>query len=353
MKTNAVAADNAVLAPQCGAPRPPHLEIIAVASAIWKARAVYAMAQLSLADLITAGRRSANELAAATRMHGGALLRLLRALASCGLLTETEPRRFALTPLGAALKADAPGAARAAVLTLAGDWQWKAWDNFLYSLATGEPGLGRAFGRNLFDYLAANPRDGADFNAAMVGMHGGDGPALAAAYDFTPLRTVADLGGGTGTLLSAVLEANQHLRGALIDLPATVPDARRFIEGRGLSQRCEVTAGDFFKMVPTGYDAHVLAHVLHDWADEQSVLILRNCRQALPSHGRLLIVDAVLPPGDAPHPGKLMDLLMLTVTGGVERTAEEFATLLLTGGFEMRRIIPISSGQSVVEATPV
>jgi SAM-dependent methyltransferase len=351
MKTNAI-ADNTTLVPQCDAQQPPHLEITAMVSAIWKARAIYAMAQLSLADLIAAGRRSAGELAAATKMHGGALSRLLRALASCGLLTESEPRHFALTSLGAALKTDAPGAARATVLTLAGDWQWKAWDNFLHSLATGEPGLRRAFGESLFDYLAANPQDGADFNAAMVGLHGGDGPALAAGYDFAPLRTVADLGGGTGTLLTAVLQVNPHLRGALIDLPATVPDARRLVEARGLSQRCEVIAGDFFKTVPPGYDAYVLAHVLHDWADEQALPILRNCRRAIPPHGRLLIVDAVLPSGDAAHPGKLMDLLMLTVTGGVERTAEEFATLLQASDFEMGRVIPISADQSVVEATP-
>jgi SAM-dependent methyltransferase len=350
MKTNAIAAPDAVLAPQCDAQRPPHLEIVAMASAIWKARAVYAMARLNLADLIAAGRHSADDLAAATSMHAGALARLLRALASCGLLTEAEPRRFALTPLGAALRADAPGAARATVLTLAGDWQWKAWDNFLYSVATGEPGLRRAFGLCLFDYLAANPQDGTEFNAAMVGLHGDDGAALAAAYDFAPLKTVADLGGGTGSLITAVLQAYPHLRGALIDLPAIVPDARRLIDGRELSQRCKVIAGDFFKMVPRGYDAYILAHVLHDWADEQALPILRNCRQALPPHGRLLIVDAVLPPGEAPHPGKLMDLLMLTVTGGVERTAEEFATLLQ---FEMRRVIPIGAGQSVVEATPV
>jgi ubiquinone/menaquinone biosynthesis C-methylase UbiE len=349
MKTNATSADDAVPAPH----RPPHLEIAAMASAIWKARAVYAMAQLSLADLIADGRHSAEELAATTRMHVGALSRLLRALAGCGLLTEAEPRRFALTPLGAALKAGAPGAARATVLTLAGDWQWKAWDNFLHSVATGEPGLQRAFGLSLFEYLAANLQDGADFNGAMVGLHGTDGPALATAYDFAPLRTLADLGGGTGTLLAAVLQAHPHLRGTLVDLPETVPVARRIIESRGLSQRCKVVAGDFFKMVPPGYDAYILAHVLHDWADERALPILRNCRRALPPHGRLLIVDAVLPQGDAPHPGKLMDLLMLTVTGGVERTAEEFAMLLQAGGFEMRRIIPICGGQSVVEATPV
>ena len=352
MRTSAIAAETAPPEPHSGAERPPHLEIAAMASAIWKARAVYAMAQLNLADFIGDGQRSPEELAAATGTHAGALSRLLRALASCELLTEVEPRRFALTALGAALKTGAPGAARATVLTLAGDWQWKAWENFLYSVTTGEPGLRRAFGQSLFDYLAANPQDGAHFNAAMVGVHGDDGPALAAAYDFAPLKTLADLGGGTGTLLAAVLQANPHLHGALIELPSTVAEARHLIQARGLLHRCEVIEGDFFRAVPSGYDAYVLAHVLHDWTDVKALAILRNCRRAIPPHGRLLIVESVLPPGDAPHAGKLMDLLMLAVTGGVERTAAEFSALLRTGGFEMIRVVPICVSQSVVEAVP-
>jgi SAM-dependent methyltransferase len=353
VRATAIAADTAVPAPDGGAERAPHLEIIAMASAIWRARAIYAMAQLSLADLIADGRRSAEELAAATGTHAGALYRLLRALASCELLTEIESGRFAVTRLGAALRADAPGVARATVLTLAGDWQWKAWEHFLYSVTTGLPGLRQAVGRSLFDYLATNPRDGVHFNAAMVGLHGDDGPAFAASYDFASVKTLADLGGGTGTLLAAVLEVNPHLHGAVVELPATVPEARHLIKTRGLSHRCEVIAGDFFKTVPPGYDAYVLAHVLHDWTDDQALPILRNCRRASPPHGRLLIVESVLPPGNAPHPGKLMDLLMLTVTGGAERTAEEFSTLLHAGGFEMRRVVPISANQSVVEAIPL
>lgn len=331
---------------------PPDREIVAMASAIWKARAVYAMAQLRLADLIGSGRRSVEELAAATGTHAAALARLLRALASCGLLTEATPRYFALTALGAALRVDAPGGARAVVLTLAGDWQWKAWQNFLHSLTTGECGLQHAFDQSLFDYLAANAQDSEHFNAAMVGLHGEDGPALAAAYDFTALKTLADLGGGTGTILCDVLRANPHLHGALIELPATVPEAQRRIRSRGLSDRCDVITGDFFAEVPAGFDAYILAHVLHDWTDAQALPILHNCRRALPAHGRLLIVESVLPPGDTPHPGKLMDLLMLTVTGGVERTAAEFSKLLRAGGLALTRITPISESQNVVEAIP-
>jgi ubiquinone/menaquinone biosynthesis C-methylase UbiE len=250
------------------------------------------------------------------------------------------------------LRTGAPGAARATVLTLAGDWQWKAWDNFLYSLRTGQPALLEVYGQGLFEYLAANPDDGARFNEAMVGMHGADGAAVAAAYDFSAARTLVDLGGGTGALLTAVLQSNPHLRGTLLELPETVPQARRQLEAGGLSERCDVRAGDFFKQVPPDHDLYILAHVLHDWTDEQAAAILRNCRRAIPRHGRLLIIESVLPPGDTPHPGKMMDLLMLTITGGVERTAEEFAGVLAAAGFRLARVIPTSTRQSIVEAMP-
>src|SRR5438552_2996263 len=236
------------------ADQPPHLALIEMAAAIWKARAVYAAARLELADLIGDGRRTVEELAHATGTHVPSLRRLLRALASCGVLTEVEPARFALTPLGAALRTGAPGAARATVLTLGGDWQWQAWGRFLHSLQTGQPAMGEAFGCGVFDYLTANPQDGAHFNEAMVGMHGADGPAVVKAYDFSSLRAVVDLGGGTGMLLTTILQANPHLRGMVVELPETVPQARQLIECRGLSNRCDAVAGDFFKHVPPGHD---------------------------------------------------------------------------------------------------
>lgn len=344
---------DASLPPSSGAAEPDrHLQLIEIATAIWKARALYAAAELRLPDLIADGERNADELARATGTHARALLRLLRALASCGIVTEVASSRFRLTKLGSALRIGAPGGARSTVLTLAGDWQWKTWDNFLYSIQTGQPAILKSLGKGLFDYLAANPEDGARFNEAMVGMHGGDGTAVAKVYEFSPFNTIVDLGGGTGTLLATILQSNPHLSGTLFELAETVPEARHLIEARGLSTRCRVTAGNFFKEVPADQDAYILAHVLHDWTDEQALTILRNCRRATPRHGRLLIIEAVLPPGDAPHPGKLMDLLMLTVTGGVERTACEFAALLTASEFKMTRIIPISDQQNLVEAVP-
>jgi SAM-dependent methyltransferase len=327
-------------------------ELIAIAAGIWKARALYAAAKLRFADLIGDGAASAEDLARATGMHAPSLRRLMRMLASLGILAETESAHYRLTGVGAALKEGAPGSARAAILTLAGDWQWKAWDNMLHSLRTGETAMRESFGLNLFDYLAAHPQAGADFDEAMLAIHGGDGADVTAAYDFSGLRTVVDVGGGTGALLSAILAANPHLHGVLYERPQTVPRARALIRNCGLAARCEVRAGDFFLNVPEGHDAYLLSHILHDWSDEQALPILRNCRRAIGPEGRLLILEAVLPEDDTPHPGKMMDLLMLTVTGGLERTGSEYAQLLARAGFRVGGIIALASDQSIVEALP-
>jgi predicted O-methyltransferase YrrM len=344
-------ADPAPAAPGA-APAAPHAQLIEMGIAIWKARAVYAAAALGLADLLAAGPRSAEALAIETETHAPSLYRLLRALAACGLFREVETRQFAITPLGAALQSGAPGAARSTILTLAGDWQWKAWEHFLGSLRTGESGLKSSSGKSLFDFLAACPEDGARFDDAMVGMHGALGPALLAAYNFSKFASVVDVGGGTGRLLETLLGSNAKQKGILFEQPATAALARQHLETAGLMQRYEVIEGDFFEGVPAGHQAYILSHVLHDWDDEQCISILRNCRRAIAPGGLLLIVEAVLPVGDAPHHGKMMDLLMLTVTGGKERTALEFGDLLGAANFALARVIPTSTHQSIVEAMP-
>jgi len=329
---------------------PPPAELIGMATAIWKARALYAAAHLGLADLLAGGPLDVIALAAHTGTHAPSLHRLLRALASFGVLTETETRRFALTRLGAALRRDAPGAARSTVLTLAGDWQWRAWSHFLTSLTTGRTGLATATGHELFPYLADHPQDSACFDEAMVGLYGGLWPAVVAAWDFSPLKSVADIGGGVGLLLAEILSAHPHMRGLLLEQAETVVKARTVMEQRGLTGRCEIVAGDFFATVPPGHDAYMLAHVLHDWDDAQCLSILRQCRKAMHGDARLLIVETVLPDGDAPHPGKLLDLVMLTVTGGRERTEQEFADLLAASGLRLARVVPTAAGQCIVEA---
>ena len=170
--------------------------------------------------------------------------------------------------------------------------------------------------------------------------------------DFSRPRSIIDLGGGTGHLLTAILQSNTRLRGALFELPKTAAEASRLFDASELAARCTVISGDFFQSVPPGYDVYLLAHVLHDWSDEQALPILRNCRHAIAPDGKLLVVEAVLPEGDAPHHAKLMDLLMLTVTGGVERTADDFAELLAAADFKLTRVIATSTHQSVIEAVP-
>ena len=343
---------NAEAARVASANMPPHVQIIQMGVAIWQARAVYAAAELGIADLLANGARSTEELARATDMHTLSLYRLLRALASCGILTEAVPGHFDTTPLGDALRDGAPGAARATILTIAGAWQWKAWDNFLHALRTGQSGVHAAFGKSLFDFLAGEPLHSARFNEAMVGMHGAVASAVIAAYDFSRFRSIVDVGGGKGALLAAILKAHSNLRGVLLDLPETEKDARHYLAGEGLATRCDFRAGDFFNAVPAGHDAYVLAHVLHDWTDDQALAILDKCREAIPARGRLLIIEAVLPDGDVPHHGKLMDLLMLTVTGGVERNAGQFAGILKRTGFKLVRIWPTTTHQSVIEGVP-
>jgi hypothetical protein len=331
---------------------PPHVQIIQMTMAIWGARAIYAAASLGIADLLAHGPGSVDELAQLTGTQARSLYRLLRALASCGVFTEVEPQRFALTPLGAALRTDAPGSARAAVMTIGGDWQWKAWGHLLDSVRTGKPGMAKAHGVGLFGYLAAHPADSAQFNDAMVGMYAAVAPAVTAAYDFSRFRTVVDVGGGTGLLLSTILRATEGLAGILFELPEPATQARRAIGELGLSARCQVVEGDFFKTMPAGHDGYILSHVLHDWTDEEALLILRNCRRAVAKEGKLLIIEAIVPPGDAPHHSKLIDLLMLTVTGGVERSADEFAALLAAANFRLSRVLPTATHQSIVEAIP-
>jgi hypothetical protein len=321
-------------------------------TAYWASRAVYAAAKLSLPDLLADEPQSAAELAAATHTHAPTLARLLRALAGLGLLSEDVNHAFALTPLGSALKKDAPGSARATILALAGDYWWRGWEQFVYCLQTGETGSAKADGKTVFQYLAQHPEEATYFNEAMIGFHGSEPPAVAAAYDFSAFKTVTDVGGGTGNLLVEILKHHPGPRGILFDQPDVAPEATEFIQTQGLAERVAVTGGDFFKSVPAGSDAYILSHVIHDWTEAQCITILGNCRAAVNPGGRLLIVEMVLPPGDAPHPGKLLDLAMLVMPGGQERTELEYGALLSKAGFRLTRVVPTASPVAVVEAVP-
>jgi hypothetical protein len=332
------------------APLPHHVQLIQMGTAYWASRVLYAAAKLGLADHLAGGPKNAAELATVTRTHQPSLNRLMRALGNLGVLSEDIDHRFTLTSLGSALKRGAPGSARATILALAGDYWWRGWEHFLYCLETGKTGSEKADGKTVFDYLAQHPQEALDFNEAMIGFHGNEPPAIAAAYDFSKFQTVIDVGGGTGNLLIEILKRHIGPRGVLFDQPDVVREATALIQTHGLASRVTVEGGDFFKSVPAGGDAYVLSHVIHDWNEDQCLTILGNCRRAMKPGARLLIVEMVLPAGDTPHPGKMLDLAMLVMPGGQERTEEEYGTLLGKGGFRITRVVPTKSAVGVVDA---
>jgi hypothetical protein len=332
---------------------PAHARLVQMGIGYWVSRIVYAAAKLRLADHLAAGSQSATELAAVTQTHAPSLYRLMRALAGIGVLSEDDQHRFSLTSLGEALKTGAPGSARSTILALGGQCWWRGWEQFDYSLVTGSTGMQKAFGMNLFEYLASHPEDASHFNEAMIGFHGDEPPAVAAAGNFSRFGTVVDVGGGTGTLLAAILLRHPNVRGILAELPHVVDEARLLFEGQGLLDRVNIEPIDFFKSVPAGGDAYLLSHVIHDWTESQCLSILNNCRHAMHANARLLIVETVIPAGNTPHPGKLLDIAMLVMPGGQERSAEEYGRLLTEAGFRLERVVPTDSSASIIEAIPV
>jgi O-methyltransferase domain/Dimerisation domain len=331
---------------------PPHVQLIQMGTGYWVSAIVYAAAKLGVADLLAAGPKSAAELAGPAGVHAPSLHRLMRTLASLGILTEGEAQRFALTPLGEALKTGAPGSARGTLIAFGNPPFWRAFEEIAYSVETGKTGFEKAMGLPVFDYLARHPEEASYFSEAMVGFHGGEPPAVAAAYDFSPFKTVVDVGGATGNLLAAILSRHAGPRGVLFDRPHVVRDAPALLKARGVSERVTVEAGDFFTTVPAGGDAYLFSHIIHDWNEDQCLTILGHCRKAIKPDGKLLIVEMVLPAGDTPHPGKVLDIVMLVVPGGQERTEAEHASLLGKAGFRLTRVVPTASAVSVVEAVP-
>ncbi len=331
---------------------PPHAQLIQMGAASWVSAIVYAAAKLGIADHLGAGPRSAVELADTTRTHAPSLHRLMRTLAGLGILTERDAQRFALTPLGEALKSGAPGSARATLISFCGPVFWHSWEEILYSLETGNTGFEKACGMPLFEYLAQHPEEASYFSEAMVGFHGAEPPAVAKAYDFSGVGTVVDVGGATGNMLAAILSQHAAPRGMLFDRPHVVRDAPALLEASGVAERVTIEAGDFFERVPAGGDTYLLSHIIHDWNQDQCLTILGHCRNVIKPDGRLLIVETVLPTGDTPHQGKVQDMVMLVLPGGQERTEAEYASLLSKAGFRLSGVVPTESVVSVVEALP-
>lgn len=329
---------------------PPHAQLIQMATAYWVSRILYVATKLDLADRLASGPKTAEELSGPTATHAPSLYRFMRTLAGLDILAEDGGRRFGLTELGRALQTGAPGSARASILTLCGDGISQAWDRLLYSLQTGHSSAEQVLGMPIFDWLAQHPEEASLFSETMVGFHGAEPAAVAEAYDFSGLATIVDVGGASGHLLTTIVGAYTGARGILFDLPHVVCDAPQVIQSRGLTDRVTIEPGSFFETVPSGGDAYLLSHIIHDWSEAQCLTILGHCRRAMNPGGRVLLIEMVLPPGNAPHPGKVLDMMMLVGPGGQERTEDEYATLLEKAGLRMTRIVPTASAVSVVEA---
>jgi hypothetical protein len=320
-------------------------------SGYWYTQAIYVAAKLNIADHLASGPRTADELAASTGANSRALYRLLRALASVGIFVEGDQHHFALTPMAECLRSDRPGSARSLAI-MRGEWQYEAWGQLLHSIRTGQSPFEKIHGTPVFDYLSQHPDKGRLFDDAMSGVHGRETTAMLDAYDFTGIGTLADIGGGNGEVLSSILRTHPAMRGILFDLPTVAERTNTNIAAAGLADRCTVVAGSFFESVPPGAHAYLLRHIIHDWDDDRSVTILRNCRKAMSSAGKLLVVEGVIPPGNQPSISKFFDLAMMVLPGGMERTADEYRRLFETSGFRLRRIVPTRTWISVIEGEP-
>jgi hypothetical protein len=315
-------------------------------------QALYVAATLGIADLLAHGPRDAEDLAENTQAHAPTLYRLLRLLASLGVFAEDDAGRFDLTPLAECLRSDVPGSQKAWAIMVCGPSFWSSWGDLLTSVRTGETAFGRVHGMDRWDYLARHLEEGVVFDAAMTANTALESAVVAGGYDFSGIGVLADVGGGAGGLLAAILAAHPDMRGILFDQPNVVAAAPQLVARAGVTNRCDFVGGDFFQSVPEGADAYLLKSVIHDWEDEQAIAILLTCRSAMTDGAKLLLVEHIIHPGNAPDPAKFIDLLMLVMNGGRERTAADFARLLAAAHFRLSKVTPTPGSLSIIEAVP-
>ena len=314
--------------------------------------AILVAANLGLADLLKNGPLSIADLAEATGTHPRSLYRMLRALASRGIFSEEAHGRFSLTALADPLRSDAPDSIRTGALFAGSEAELQTWAHLSYSVRTGKPAFEHLFGKGWFDYLDEQPEMAQIFNDLMTGGSTSDATAIIEAHDFSVYRKIVDIGGGHGALLAHILDQNSQASGVLFDAPSVIAGANGAIDTQVNQGRAEKVAGNFFEAVPNGGDAYVLKYIIHDWDDEQAIIILKNCRQAMAENGRVLLVEMVIPAGNAPSPGKFLDLEMLLYFYSRERTEAEYCDLLQQAGLELITITPTVSPFSIIEAAP-
>jgi hypothetical protein len=313
---------------------------------------IYAAAKLGIADLLADGPKPVGELAARAGANEEALYRVLRTLSSVGVFREESSRHFANTATSATLRTGTPGSLRDAVIWLTNPMHFRVFAEFLHAVKTGGTALQKALGAEGFAYLATHPEENAEFNAAMTNLSSLFGQAIVEGYDYGSLGTLADIGGGHGALLTAILQKHPGLRGILFDSPQIVEGARARVEQLGLQSRCEIVGGDFFKEVPPA-ESYVMKSIIHDWDDARAIEILKNCAKAMTGDGKVLLIELALSPANEPDTGKWVDMEMLAMAGGRERTEAEYAALLEQASLKLTRVHRTLSRYCVIEAEKI
>lgn len=330
---------------------PPDAQLMQLGMGMFVSQAIFVAAKLGIPDLLASGPRTTEELAIATHTHERSLFRMLRALASVGAFTEIGPRMFSNTAMTELLMTNHPNSMRDMVLWMNEEPHWAIYSRLIDSVRTGEPIWADVHGEPVFPYLfETNKELGNTFNRAMTSFSQVTIPAILDAYDFSSAATIADIAGGFGHLLAAILKTYPNAQGVLFEAPQVLPGAPSMMERHGVSERVSLVAGDFLQEIPVAADIYVIKHIIHDWYDDTNAKILGNIRASMPDDAKVLIIDAVVPDGNTPHFSKILDLEMLISPGGVERTAAEFEDLITASGFRMTRIIPTHSPVSIVEA---
>jgi hypothetical protein len=329
---------------------PPVQVVMDIALAYLLSRSLSVATELGIADLLQDGPKTIEELSSYTGAHSKSLYRLLRTLAAQGIFAQEDSGRFVLTPAAELLQR---GAMRDGVLlcgdaTGDGSW-WSAVGALHKSVMTGQPAFNLQQGMGFFDYLGSHPECGRWFDRGMANFAAAENPAIAGAYDFSRFSHIIDIGGGQGGLLAEILKIHPKVHATLFDLPQVVQNPF-YLSKEGLDGRWTAVGGDFFQSVPTGGDAYLMKRILHDWSDDQCVRILRCCRQAMDDRSRLLVVDAVVPAGNVPHPSKVMDILMMVLASGYERTEQEFKDLFEKAGLKLTTVTMTPSTLAIVEA---
>ncbi|MBO0723709.1 MAG: methyltransferase [Blastocatellia bacterium] len=330
---------------------PPETQLMQTLGACFISQAAYVAAKLGIADLLAESPKPVAELAAASETDERSLYRVLRTLAMTGIFRETEKKVFENTPVSETLRSSVPNSLREMAIWLGEEPHWRVYGEMLYSVRTGKAAWKHVHGQDVFPHLFETDRELGDiFNRAMTSYSSTTIPAIVEAYDFSGVGVLADVAGGYGHLLAAVLKEYPKMKGVLFDLPFVLEGAPALLEKEGVADRVELVRGDFCDRVPVTADVYLLKHVIHDWYDEKNTTILKNIRASMPDDGRILIIDAVVPEGNEHHFGKVIDLEMLVSPGGVERTESEFRELLAASGLKLNRVTPTRSIISIVEA---